>query len=251
MNEIRYKIWRWLGQNLADGASGDMYDVAIGTKAKHCPDNPFAVANELLALRLGMALGLPIPVGYALEHDGKLYYASLHVAVASETLPKATAADIAAILQNEYLACGIIVFDSWILNEDRWAKNICYDDESGRTVIFDHERSLYTGQRSAIEKNEDSIGIGNHCLLGIKSLHWFGDWHRKVMDIPDWYIRESVKFVTTLGLPPAEEKFMGDFLIARRSHLWAIFRDQRHSVFSKLDEGMFDPFSNSFADYRL
>src|SRR5580704_8566517 len=132
MNPIRYKIWAW-GPKTSAGST-DQYDVGIATKAKRSPTNPYAIANEIIGLRLGLAMNLPVPLGAIIERGGKPYYASLHVAVAPEGLPPATDADLAEIAKDERLVCGIVMFDSWIFNEDRASHNISYFE--GDTFIF-------------------------------------------------------------------------------------------------------------------
>ncbi len=60
MNSLRYKLLRFAGPTF-DG-SNDQFDVEMAAKAKYSPDNPYEVANEMIALRLGLALGLPVPL---------------------------------------------------------------------------------------------------------------------------------------------------------------------------------------------
>ena len=57
MDTTRYKIWQWLPQT-GDG-SNVQFNVAVLTKAKRSNVNPYEVANELLCLRLGLAMRLP------------------------------------------------------------------------------------------------------------------------------------------------------------------------------------------------
>ncbi len=161
MDITRYKIWKWLTPT-GDG-SNIQYDVAILTKAKRSTTNPYELANELLCLRLGMALRLPVPLGVILERNGHHYYASLHVATTGEKLPPATEADLDAIASDERLTCGIVMFDSWILNEDRFPGNISYLDDTQQTFIFDHGRAfLGRNGRTYLDGQRDSIGIGDH-----------------------------------------------------------------------------------------
>ena len=61
MNTIRYKIWQW--GELTNQGSNVQYNVGIATKAKRSNVNPFALSNELICLRLGLALSLPVPLG--------------------------------------------------------------------------------------------------------------------------------------------------------------------------------------------
>jgi hypothetical protein len=163
MNTIPYTIWRYDFRTFE--GSNEQWDVGVRAKAKHSADNPLEVAHELLALRLGLILGLPIPNGIPLVNEGpKKYWGSL--TVTKEKLPRLTRRHLAAILSNEKLACGIIAFDSWILNQDRFDKNISYDAGRERTYIFDHGRAFGAGQKQLLEKNVNNIGIGSHCLAG-------------------------------------------------------------------------------------
>ena len=224
MNEITYRIARFIGET-GEG-SNRQFDVEVGAKAKYSPDNPYEVANEIVALRLGLALGLPIPIGGASRDQDKLYYISIHPAV--ESLPKATDADIASILENEKLACGIIAFDSWILNQDRWRRNISYLD--GETFIFDHGRALFAGQRKEIEKNRSKISIGSHCLKdGLKSLAWFEFWHKRILMLPERFVRDSVELGTTLGCRVAK-------LSSWQTSFWTGANDSQ--VFFEMGEAM-------------
>src|SRR5690349_3835712 len=100
MNTLPYTILRIEGPTY-DG-SGIQYDVGVGAKAKYNKDNPLESAYELIALRLGLVAGLPIPNGIPISHDdngGQRFWASL--SVCPEQLPKASDADIAAIIADE------------------------------------------------------------------------------------------------------------------------------------------------------
>ena len=165
MHTLPYKIWKWGDSTL--GGSNIQFDVGIGSKAKRSNDNPYEIANELLCARLGWAINLPIPSGVVLQWEGDDYFASLHVSVSGEELPPAIDEDLDAIVSNARLACGIIVFDSWILNEDRWRNNISYDDTTEKTTIIDHGRAFYFGENPIrdFEDRADKLGIGTqHCL---------------------------------------------------------------------------------------
>lgn len=242
MDTTRYKVWQWL-ERTNDG-SNVQYNVAVLTKAKRSYTNPYEIANELLCLRLGLAMRLPIPAGIILEKDNEMYYASLHVAVAGAKLPPATEDDLDAIAQDERLACGIVMFDSWILNEDRLPRNISYIDETSQTFLFDHGKAFWDKEgRQFLQNSRDKIGIGeDHCLANrIKSLCNFSEWHRRMMDIPNSYIRDSVELATAVGLPQADVDFCTDYLIDHRSRLREIFVATRELAFPNLDEGLLDP----------
>jgi hypothetical protein len=250
MNNIRYTVWRWFDPTKE--GSNEQWNVGLAAKAKRSTTNQFEVANEVLCTRLGVALNLPVPLGVPIEDDGKLWYASLHASASQDSLPPATAGDIQAILADQSLCCGILMFDSWILNEDRARWNLSFDRTLRRAVIFDHGRAFYDHRgRSYLDSKRNDICINQHCLKGIKSLWAFDEWHKRLMDIPEGYIRESVAVATSVGLPGTEGDFAVNFLLDRRLRLREIFKYQRRNVFTDLQEGLFDPFSGEFSDYRI
>jgi hypothetical protein len=251
MNDTRYKIWHWPLHATGDG-SNVQFNVAILTKAKRSYVNQFEVPNELLCMRLGLALRLPIPVGVILEKDSQTYYASLHVAIAGEKLPPASEDDLDEIGRNEHLACGIVMFDSWILNEDRIPVNISHLE--GQTFLFDHGRAFLdrTGRRF-LEENAGNICIGHdHCLADrIRTLWAFDEWHQRIMDIPVGYIRDSVELASRVGLPPNEVEFCTQYLVERRERMREFFFRQRKQVFPNLKEDLFDPLGSVPANFQI
>jgi hypothetical protein len=251
MDTTRYKIWQWLPPT-GDG-SNVQFNVAVLTKAKRSNTNPYEVANELLCLRLGLAMGLPIPLGMILERDHEVYYASLHVAVAGEKLPPATEDDLDAIAANESLACGIVMFDSWILNEDRHVGNISYIDETRSTYLIDHGRAFLdrTG-RSYLQSQQDNLAIGDHCLADrITSLWAFDEWHKTMMGIPATFIKQSVSLAATIGLPESDVGFCTQYLLDRRERLPWIFSEHHKTAFPNLNEGLLDPLAGIPVEYQI
>lgn len=249
MIDFPYTIARHPPPSATFEGSGRQYDVMIRAKAKRHPDNPFEIANEVLALRLGAYLNLPIPLGCVLEFDGESYFASLDVAVAEEKLPPATNADIQQILKHERIACGIIVFDSWIANGDRYRHNISYNDETDSICIFDHGRALFTSDLKSMEKNRSQLGFDEHCLRDIGSLSFFLEWHELIMEMPSRYLRESIRIAARNGLPAEHQDFMYSYLVERRSCLPRIF-DANRTFFRKLERTLFDPFLEE-PDYQI
>ena len=84
--------------------------------------------------------------------------------MAGEKLPPATEEDLDAIASHESLACGIVMFDSWIINEDRHSGNISYIEETGQTFLFDHGKAFMDRPVATICSQRDQLGIGEHCL---------------------------------------------------------------------------------------
>jgi hypothetical protein len=252
MHATRYKIWKWIGR-VKDNRN-PQYRVAILTRAKRSETNAYELANELLCTRLGLALNLPIPVGVILERKGELYYASLHVAIDVEGFPDATDEDLDAIAADEDLACGIIAFDSWLLNADRHCGNIYYDDEDRKTFVYDHGNAFYwrTG-RQGFEDDRDHIAIDDHCLKGrIKSLWHFDTWHKRILQIPEKFIADSVELASEFGIPKEDVSFCVDYLLSRRTRLRDIFTKEWKSEFPKVNPDLLDPLgSDCNEDFQI
>jgi hypothetical protein len=228
MNNIQYQVWNW-GDRTWDGSSNDVYNVGVWTKAKRSISNQFELANELMCMRFAHALKLPVPVGGIVKRDSDelFYFASLDCSATRETLPPVTAGDIRKIVSDEWLTCGIIVFDAWLLNEDRFAKNIIFDRETESTYLIDHGRmpllgSLDVSPSEHLARSRDSLVVtyNNHCLIpSIESLPHFDEWHARLKAIPEYFILETVYESEEFGLSPELASELVDFLLDRRSHL--------------------------------
>jgi hypothetical protein len=242
MKHERYKIWHW-GNPTREGRN-EQFNVAICTKAKRSLSNEYELANEVLCLRLAQILKLPIPYGGIIEKDGHLYFASLEYGIAPETLPKPTKGDVRMIAADAWLTCGIIVFDSWIVNEDRHEANLLYDRSTRMAYLIDHGTAFFFGATpdkavAELESYRDKLVVNsrNHCLAAeATTLSDFNEWHRRVKGIPEYYIRESIDEAVELGLPAEHAAFCVDMLLERREHLKGLFLDGHQRAFPKLDK---------------
>lgn len=238
----QYKIWHW-GDRTWEGRN-EQYNVAICTKAKRSQNNRYELANEVLCLRLAQILRLPIPYGGIIEKDGHRYFASLEFGVAEETLPIPTNSDIDAIVSDARLACGIIAFDAWIVNEDRHKGNLLFDRRTNQVYLIDHGTAFYFGQTPQAAVNDlnayrDKLVVSRHtnCLAAkITTLRDFGEWHKRIKAVPEHYIRDSINEAVELGLPIEHAQFCGDYLLDRRDRLKSLFHDECITAFPKLDK---------------
>jgi len=83
-------------------------------------NSPCCVYNELVALRLGQRLGVPLAMGVPSVGDGGVYFASLTVGGLSINLPDLSNKKMANVADRyPKEAAAIFVFDVWILNDDR------------------------------------------------------------------------------------------------------------------------------------
>jgi len=96
------------------------------------------------------------------------------------------------------------------------------------------------------------ICIGNHCLAQhVRSFWSFDEWHKRMMGIPESYIRDSVEIASSVGLREDDIGFCTDYLLDRRSRLGAIFQQHRHEAFPNLDEGLLDPLTGLSREYEM
>lgn len=149
-------------------------------------DMPFMVANELICCRLAAALGLPVLPGELATHpeSGRLCWATPQVKYGGVTPPPALPADILELYSST--AAGALVFDCWVLNEDRHDENFLFHPNLGMWLI-DHEHSLAgrDGSRfEAFEKGQTASSI-SHCFRGqVLDVDDVEYWVRRVRSIP-------------------------------------------------------------------
>lgn len=244
----QYQVWPKLGwgDDLDPNDPKEKRYVGITTVAKRDRDSAFEVFNELVAMRLGQLMGLPIPPGVIVENDGKTFYCSAHVSAASGDLPNADLERFAADKEDD--ACGVMVFDAWIANCDRHDENLWYDYYGNKCFLFDHGMSLLGGSgRTALTSNRDrlAIRVDSPCLAEhLQSLSFFDHWHSRICDIPAHAIRSAVRDAASVGVDEALAHECGEWLLVRRGRLPQLFRNQRND-FPKVRPTLFDPFQNN------
>src|SRR5262249_23482686 len=135
MPATRYKIWQ-IGAAVGDGATHSFHVGVAGIAKGASVDLPYVVANELLCNLLARSIFLPTPPGFIIEHNNQPHYVSLNFNLAGHDLPPADAA--ALVANHPRLACGIVLFDMWVVNDDRHGRNIVFDTASNKVEVFDH-----------------------------------------------------------------------------------------------------------------
>ncbi len=240
----KYKIWpeSWSADLDPDHPNEKRY-VGITARAKRDRESPYEVFNELVAMRLGHLIGLPIPAGIVVERNGNFFFASCDVSTVDGELP---AADVPRLCRDRSDdACGIMVFDAWIANTDRHDENIWYDYYGDVVVAFDHGRGLLgTSGRPHMNSNKVRLGIrlDEVCLADhIISFNEFPKWHDRICRLHPNAIIQTVTEASSVDIDKSLALECGDWLINRRNILPDLFRNERH-VFKKLQKTIFDPF---------
>lgn len=219
----------------------DSVHVGIAGVAKRGTDaQPYAVANEIFCGALARALFLPVPPTFVVLKDGALYNVSLNFNLSGMDLPPA---DCEALVNaHPDLACGIVLFDAWVLNHDRHAANLAFDETDKRVQLFDHGHAFRpTGfGREFLDRKRNEAAVDRHCLIPyMRRLDAFEPWHDRVMQVPVYYIEEAVRTGCELGWPDADLDFCVEFLLERREKLLDFVAANRDLFPSAPDELQF------------
>lgn len=214
----RYKIFK-AGAPVRRGVT-DAYFVNVSGIAKSDKNGPNIVLNEYICNHLASALMLPVPTGFIISKESESHFVSLDFTLLGEDLPPA---DVSLLLANQgYLACGVILFDIWILNSDRHTQNIAYDTINNRVQIFDHSHALFGfgDIKNHLTTNLNNPHIDQHCLAReIRSFEGIKDWYDKINQLPEFIIRDGIKNGQELGIPSAYVDYCVQFMLDRRKKL--------------------------------
>lgn len=241
MPATRYKIWH-VGGPVGRGAMSSIHVATAGVAKAAGEGMPYAVANELICSQLARTVLLPVPPGFLIERDGIPYHVSLNFNLSGEDLPPADAAMVAQ--KHPQLACGIILFDMWILNPDRHNGNLAYDQSRDAVEVFDHSHAFYTSP-AAMDALRNQTAIGGHCLAAeITQLAGMVYWAERVKLVPAFFIKEVVQSAASVGLPADHVDFCAQYLLERQSRLLDIARANRvnspkvqPNLWDELDQG--------------
>jgi hypothetical protein len=224
-----YRVTTW-GNPVNIGVTGAAFaDVSAVCKTNNLPEDPYFVVNELIAAELGRILRLPVPPGFVITDASQTpYFASLDFNLTGVSLPPIVPDQFEAAFQADIGA--ILVFDIFICNSDRHARNLSADyNNPQRFNLFDHSHSLLGGHHHGVIGQprltaadnalviDGGIGGNSHVLRDrIQDDRLFSDYLARVTSIPDYYIRATVKEAAQFGLTPGEAQALEDFLKARR-----------------------------------
>ena len=225
----KYKVLGW-GDPIGHGVTRPRYVQVSGVAKTDSVKEPNVVVAELIAARLGQAILLPIPPAFIVAGEDQYWFASLDFNLAGETLPPVRAAEVVAKFPE--ISAGIVVFDAWIMNQDRHRRNLGHDTATHNLQVFDHSRALMRrdSQRDFANSQRNKLGIGRqHCLAPqvVDELH-FAQWIDRINLIPVYYLREVLKDAVDVGLHPDNVTFFLELLLERRKLLPQLLNDNRN-----------------------
>jgi hypothetical protein len=205
---------------VGSGKNGARYCTIEGVAKMNTPDHPFCVANEFIAGRLAMLLGLPVPPGIIVEGPEKTAgYVALRFLRGKP--PPACLDEL--VEDHPRLAAGIVAFDCWIHNPDRHAQNLAYSRGDVPVICFDHDRAL-AGKTTDLattfaRSREGHKGQVALCSL-LESQEDIEHWAERISDVSDdalGYILDEI--VGSEALKPPEADAFRQFLMYRQNRV--------------------------------
>ncbi len=219
-----------------DGISpGCTSPVTVSAYAKKSyRDKAFLVPNEYICNQLAQFLGLPVPVGYLVNHKGEVYFCSGHAFGDTIERPPLRRSQSQEIIENRpHEAAGCLAFDCWIANEDRNAGNIVCEDifQGTEFRMIDHGEALFVGSNTvrAMERLDGIHKDNKDCLCdhvfvaGRELRHELNDWVERIQSLPEFQIMNACFNAVGSGHNGAftdrDAHLCANYLLARRKTL--------------------------------
>ncbi|SRR5581483_10838109 len=229
-----YRIARWSGKTAPGASSAQIGEIGIFAKC-NTSGHPYTVANEYICSELARAICLPVPPAGLMtssDDEAKIWFANINFNPRSDTTPPIEAQK--AALNFASVCCGIIVFDIWVLNDDRKSHNLAYDLDIApkRIDVYDHSHALLgpspTNVIAHLSSHQATL-VNNHCLIPAVTADHFGEWLDRIASVPDFYIREICAATIGAGITVDESSLIQNFLIERKTKLKDIIQAHQKS----------------------
>lgn len=225
-----YHVSTWRDP-VAEGVS-DTRLVSLEGFAKVNSDKyPYCVANEYLASRLAVRVGITVPPGTLVHSDkaGEVGWVTLSY---GDPLPPANPGSVVADLPS--MSAGLVVFDIFIINTDRHARNVAYRPSQKRLEVFDHSHALFGPKQGKVSERIDgargklavtgaTIGGNRQCLMDYvsKPEELLGWAEKLTKELHEAFLIEACREVHEADLGPTKSECdeVAEFLLSRREHL--------------------------------
>jgi hypothetical protein len=230
----RYKIWS-VGNAVGQGATKSIRIGISGIAKKATPAHPYIVVNEIICNSIARTLLLPCPPGALVDHNDEPYFFCLDFNLSGQSLPPVSAATLVA--EHPRICWGVILFDTLVMNIDRHAHNLAFDQSTNKFQIFDHSHALL-GPSGNIEtkltQEENNLAIGGHCLAAeITTKDGMSMWMKRIEEIPDFFLDGIVQSTCEVGLPDEDKLKVSSFLKNRKRKIKSLVESNVES-FPKL-----------------
>jgi hypothetical protein len=221
------------GEPTSEGNTGAFYGTVHAVIKRESHGTTRHVANELLANRLAAALGLPVPAGALVDDEmrssvaasdrptHRFAYACFRLGQFN-SLPAGVLPAIAAA--HPLMAAGITVFDHWIANGDRHARNIVATSKIP-LMIYDHGCILGGESRASLLDQDPMMGVTGGLGPHLGTASHLMRWIDAVKSLPAPLFSSCLDQIRNAKLlTVVETNHMMSWLDTRRTHLEQLVR---------------------------
>lgn len=201
------------------------------------PNEPYVAVNELISAMVGHELGLPVLDFCVLELGDDLVFGSSWMQ--KNTFDPAITPDTLARCDNLDRVYDLVVFDTWLCNEDRHEQNLLVrrPPQSGGTetlflLLNDHSRCLLPPGLTPATMATHWLGTRPERFIRLDYLKGHITNRKRLADAVDAVeqleedvVRTFVRLVPEEWLAVAERQPVEDFLLARRAELRRVFNE--------------------------
>lgn len=196
-----------------------------------------AVYNEAVALRLAMALTVPVAVGVLVSSPVGLMFASIETATAGVPLPPVRYQRRALLIQSYPEDCAaLLAFDLWIANYDREG-NLTANLSANRKVIpifagFDHANSLLgcAGEPrvSIAALRTPELIVEYHFLADAAEPDRVRKWIGRIQSLSPDLVERCCKLGAVVnGVTPAVQLELAEAMVQRLGRLHELYEQLR------------------------
>lgn len=233
---------RSIGKEVGEGSTAPYYCTLRGVlKFDSTESAPNCVYDELVAMRIGLALGVPIATGALVAAERGEGFASLMLGTVNFKLPNLLDTqwrEAASAFPNH--AASLLAFDLFIGNIDR-SSNLKADIRRRNMNFFagfDHSHSLLdcktTVETSLAALNDYSLIVVEHPFYQQRSLfpYRLQEYVQRIQELPDSVIRRACILGDTFRLVTTDiQEELAEALCSRKTILGEIVEDHKATIF--------------------
>lgn len=182
-------------------------------------ERPWAVVNDYIATTMALAAGVPVPPNALVEFRQTTGHLALAYGEGGMTPPPVDLSQ--AVPDDPWAATGIMVFDQWLLNEDRHEDNVV--KLPGRPLVaIDHDGALLGHDRvadpvSALAGMRERWVVNGAIAQHLTTWEYVTPWTHRIKSVTQEEIRRAAYLCFDSNLVnAAEREAIIDFLARRQ-----------------------------------
>jgi hypothetical protein len=218
---------RRIGKKTPTGITSPVFCSLEAILKRDCPDSPYCVYSELIAVRLAQTINIPVAAGVLTKTESCEAYASIELASSGSRLPDLSPTQYAkAASQYPHEAAALLVFDIFIGNWDRRGNIKASFLKPHLSLLqgFDHEHALLSIEDDPVKSiqrlGEMDLIVTGHPFIGQSLFIEKIRWANRITAIDDALIHECCELKRQLGTVTTEmQKSLADALCKRKRNL--------------------------------